>query len=104
MKVVAFNGSPRVNGNTHQALEFVLEELRKEGIETELIDICREDLRPCRACGSCGKNKDERCVMADDRLNASSMIRSSIRFAFAGGPVGCTMKTSAPRTFSSIWQ
>ncbi|MHC1709736.1 MAG: NAD(P)H-dependent oxidoreductase [Methanomassiliicoccales archaeon] len=29
MKVVAFNGSPRVNGNTHQALDIVLEELRK---------------------------------------------------------------------------
>jgi len=69
MKVVAFNGSPRVNGNTHQALEAVLAELKVEGIETELIDICREELKPCRACGACGKNKDERCVMVEDRLN-----------------------------------
>jgi len=69
MKVMAFNGSPRLNGNTHQALEFVLAELRNEGIETELIDICREDLKPCRACGTCGRNKDERCVMDEDHLN-----------------------------------
>lgn len=69
MKVVAFNGSPRVKGNTHQALEMVLEELSKEGIETELIDICREELKPCRACGACGRNKDGRCIMNDDRLN-----------------------------------
>jgi multimeric flavodoxin WrbA len=69
MKVIAFNGSPRLNGNTHQALEIVLTELRQEGIETELIDICREDLKPCRACGTCGRNKDERCVMGDDHLN-----------------------------------
>jgi len=39
MKVVAFNGSPRVNGNTQQAIEIVFEELRKEGIETELVQI-----------------------------------------------------------------
>lgn len=69
MKVIAFNGSPRVNGNTHQALEMVLEELRKEGIETELIDICREDMHACRACGACKRNMDEKCIMGDDRLN-----------------------------------
>jgi len=39
---------------------------------------------------------------ADERLNASSMIRSSIRLSFTGGEVGWMMKTSAPRTFSSI--
>ena len=69
MKVVAFNGSPRVNGNTHQALEVVLAELKNEGIGIELIDLCREELKPCRACGTCARNKDERCVMTEDRLN-----------------------------------
>ena len=69
MKVIAFNGSPRVGGNTHHALQVVLDELKKEGFQTELVDICREELRPCRACGSCGRNKDERCVLAEDRLN-----------------------------------
>ena len=34
MKVVDFNGSPRVNGNTQQAIEIVFEELRREGVET----------------------------------------------------------------------
>jgi len=32
MKVVAFNGSPRVHGNTEQSLKIVLAELEKEGI------------------------------------------------------------------------
>ena len=41
---------------------------------------------------------------AEERLKASSMMSSSIRFSFTGGQVGWTMKTSAPRTFSSIWQ
>ncbi len=41
---------------------------------------------------------------ADERLKASSRISSSIRFSLTGRQVGWTMKTSEPRTFSSIWQ
>ncbi|QLH74286.1 MAG: flavodoxin family protein [Methanomassiliicoccales archaeon] len=69
MKVLAFNGSPRKNGNTRRALEIVLEEISKEGIETELIDIADGPLAPCRACGACGRNKDGRCIIDDDPLN-----------------------------------
>ena len=39
MKVVAFNGSPRVGGNTEQAIKIVFEELQKLGIETELVQL-----------------------------------------------------------------
>src|SRR6185295_13675244 len=38
-----------------------------------------------------------------DRLNASSITSSSIRFSLTGGPVGWMTKTSAPRTLSWIW-
>src|SRR6186713_1689528 len=41
--------------------------------------------------------------LALERLNASSITSSSIRFSLTGGPVGCTTKTSAPRTLSWIW-
>lgn len=87
MKVVAFNGSPRVSGNTHQALEMVLSELRKEGIGTELVDICREELRPCQACGTCGRKKDERCVMVDDRLNEYVQMIKAADGMLIGSPV-----------------
>ena len=36
MKVVAFNGSARKDGNTSILINLVLDELQKEGIETEL--------------------------------------------------------------------
>ena len=39
---------------------------------------------------------------AEARLNASIIRNSSKKFASTGGHVGCTMNTSAPRTFSSI--
>src|SRR5258706_3831097 len=41
--------------------------------------------------------------LALERLNASSITSSSIRFSLTGGPVGCTTKASAPRTLSWIW-
>lgn len=69
MKVVAFNGSPRVKGNTCQALNIVLEELRKEGIETELIQLGGRKIYGCLACYKCFANKDRRCARKDDEMN-----------------------------------
>jgi multimeric flavodoxin WrbA len=64
LKVIAFNGSPRKNGNTKQAIEIVFEELEKEGIETELIQLKDKTINHCKACFGCtGKNK---CVQDDD--------------------------------------
>ena len=67
MKVVAFNGSPRKEGNTHQSLSVVLAELDKEGIETELIQL--KPLNGCTACYGCFKNKDKKCTIEKDELN-----------------------------------
>ena len=39
MKVIAFNGSPKSNGNTAGSLKIVGEELIKEGIDFEIIDV-----------------------------------------------------------------
>src|SRR3954454_12024432 len=40
---------------------------------------------------------------ADDRRNASIITHSSMMFRSTSEHVGCTMKTSVPRMFSSIW-
>jgi len=69
MKVVAFNGSPRKEGNTHLLIQRVLEELRKEGIETESIHFGGKPLRGCTACLKCVKNKDKKCGLPNDGLN-----------------------------------
>ncbi len=66
MKVVAFNGSPRKEGNTYCAIRTVFEELEKEGIRTELIQLGGSDIRGCRACYKCFEKKDKRCFQKDD--------------------------------------
>ena len=69
MKVVAFNGSPRPQGNTFQAISVVLKELQDEGIETELIQLGGTDIRGCRACYKCFERKDRKCIQ-NDALNS----------------------------------
>jgi multimeric flavodoxin WrbA len=69
MKVVAFNGSARKEGNTFILLNVVLEELRNEGIETELTSLAGKPLQGCIACYRCFENKDGRCAVNEDVLN-----------------------------------
>ncbi len=100
IKVVAFNESPRANGNTHQALQVVLDELAREGIGTELIDIGREDIKPCRACGSCGKNRDGRCVITEDRMNEHIQRIMEAQGVIIGSPVYFGNMTAQTKAFA----
>ncbi len=69
MKVVAFNGSPRANGNTAQSIRIVFEELQKEGIETEFVQLGGRKVFGCLACGKCWETKNNRCIRQDDEMN-----------------------------------
>ena len=70
MKVVAFNGSARKNGNTAILVHRVFQELQKEGIETDLVQLSGEKIRGCIACYQCFENKDQRCSVTNDVLNS----------------------------------
>jgi multimeric flavodoxin WrbA len=69
MKVVAFNGSARKKGNTQAMIQRVFEELEKEGIRTELVQLSNKTLKGCIACMQCFENKDHRCAVTDDDMN-----------------------------------
>ncbi len=69
MKVVAFNGSARKDGNTAALLKHVLAELEAEGINTELIQLGGRQLQGCIACFKCFKNRDKHCSVDNDMLN-----------------------------------
>ena len=69
MRVVAFNGSPRKEGNTYLLIQRVFEELQKEGIETDYVQVGGKPLRGCIACLKCRSNKDKKCALPDDGLN-----------------------------------
>jgi multimeric flavodoxin WrbA len=69
IKVLALNGSARKGGNTAILLGYVLKELEKEGIETELIELGGKKIPGCLACYQCVKNKDRRCIQTGDLVN-----------------------------------
>jgi len=69
MKVVAFNGSARKDGNTAILIKHVFDELEKEGIETEMIQLSGEYIRGCMACYKCFEKKDRRCSVKSDIVN-----------------------------------
>ncbi len=70
MKVTAFNGSPRSEGNTSLLIGHVCDALNKEGITTELVQVGGEILHGCIACYQCFARKDRRCAVADDVTNS----------------------------------
>ena len=69
MKVVAFNGSARKDGNTAILIRRVFSQLEAEGVETELVQLAGKTIKGCIACGRCFKNKDRRCAVTDDFVN-----------------------------------
>ena len=69
MKVIAFNGSARKQGNTAILINAVFDELKAEGIDTELYELAGKPISGCIACYQCRKNKDQRCAVKDDILN-----------------------------------
>jgi multimeric flavodoxin WrbA len=69
MKVVAFNGSARKDGNTAMLLTTVLREIKAEGIDAELVQLSGKRIQGCIACYKCFSNKDRRCAVTKDIVN-----------------------------------
>ena len=69
MNVLAFNGSARKDGNTAKLIHFVFEELEKEGITTDLIQLAGTNIHGCRSCFGCFKSKNHKCAFDDDDVN-----------------------------------
>jgi multimeric flavodoxin WrbA len=70
MKAVAFNGSARPDGNCTLLIKEVFSGLEHHGIETELVQLSQKKIKPCSACYQCLENKDQRCTIKGDDLNA----------------------------------
>ena len=69
MKVLLLNGSPNAGGCTDTALRELEEELRRQGVETELCHVGLEPVRGCTACEGCHRAGDNRCVFDGDAVN-----------------------------------
>lgn len=103
-KVILVNGSPRKNGCTNRALQEVLDELIKEGVDAEIFWIGYKPIGGCIGCGTC-RTKGS-CVFDGDVVEEFlKKAKDADAFVF-GSPVyyaGCAgnMKAFLDRSFYS---
>jgi len=86
MKVIALNGSARKDGNTAILLRYVMAELEREGICTELIQLSGKKIHGCVACRTCFARKDGRCAQKNDFGNEAIAKMAEADGVLLGSP------------------
>jgi multimeric flavodoxin WrbA len=99
MNVVALNGSARKDGNTAILLNIVLDELKKEGIQTELIQLAGKPIAGCKACYKCFQKLDGRCAVKKDVLNELIEKMESADGILLGSPTYFSDVSAGMRAF-----
>ncbi len=87
LKVIAINGSARKDGNTAILINCALQELEREGIKTELIQLAGQRVRGCTACLKCFEQRNKRCVIDDDCVNDCIQKMMAADGIILGSPV-----------------
>lgn len=81
MKVVAFHGSPRVEGNTDLLLKETLKAVQEAGHEVQFFKLNEMEITPCQDCGGCDETGE--CIIEDDMGEIYEAIRGGDRFILA---------------------
>ncbi len=99
MKILAFNGSPRLKGNTATMLDNAIRGAHEIGAEVELFNLYKMQFSGCISCFSCKRlNKDRPivCVIKDDLKSILEKVRE-IDAILIGTPVYFGSETAATR-------
>lgn len=86
MKVLLVNGSPHEKGCTYTALSEVGAQLKKNGVDTELLWLGTDSIRSCLACQGCSKLKN-RCAFGGDVLEKAQQLMEVCDGIIVGSPV-----------------
>jgi multimeric flavodoxin WrbA len=81
MKVVAFLGSPRRDGNTELLLKETIKGMEESGSSVHTFILNEMDILPCQNCGGCDETGT--CVYEDDMLQIYDAIRTADRIILA---------------------
>ena len=84
MKVLMFNGSPKVKGCTYTALNEMAKTLNEEGIETEIMHVGAHPQGSCMGC--CGCSETGECVYGGEVVEAAKKLKDVDAVVF-GSPV-----------------
>ncbi len=81
MKVIAFLGSPRQQGNTELLLNETLKGIEEEEHEVILFRPSQMNISPCLNCGECEQTGE--CIIDDDMAEVYRAIKEGDRFILA---------------------
>ncbi len=84
MKVIMINGSPHENGTTFRALSEIKNELKNNGVDSEIITVGNKNVEGCNVCGACSKLG--KCIK-DDIVNELIEKIESADGLIIGSPV-----------------
>jgi multimeric flavodoxin WrbA len=81
MKVIAFSGSPRKDGNTDLLLREAVKGVESSGISVKTFILNLMNIKPCQNCGGCEKTGE--CIIKDDMEEIYREIRTADRIILA---------------------
>ena len=81
MNVIAFNGSPRREGNTDILLTEAIRGVKEHTGSALVFQLSTLNLKPCLSCGHC--DDTARCIINDDMQEIHERIRSADRIIVA---------------------
>lgn len=99
MKILAFNGSPRLKGNSATMLDHAINGARELGAEVELFNLYKMQFSGCISCFSCKRLDKERpivCVVKDDLRPVLEKVREADGILIAT-PVYYSCESAATR-------
>ncbi len=78
MKILVLNGSPKAKSDTMVLTRSFLKGLTETvDCDVTVIDVIKQDIRPCLGCFACWKNGDGKCVQRDDQNKILSLYAES---------------------------
>jgi multimeric flavodoxin WrbA len=83
MKILALNGSNRLNGNTARTLSLFEEAMRRaaervaEPLDFEMVNLGSQDIRMCQGCRVCFDRGEDKCPLKDDLLAVKAKMKAA---------------------------
>jgi multimeric flavodoxin WrbA len=81
MKIIAFLGSPRKDGNSALLLKETIRGIGESGLKVQIFNLNEMNISPCQSCGGCEDTGV--CIFNDDMALIHAEIREASRIILA---------------------
>ncbi|VBB07209.1 nadph-dependent fmn reductase [Lucifera butyrica] len=98
MRIMAFMGSPRKNGNTAKIVNAICKGAKESGHDVEVYNLSEMDNKGCIACDACQAKKVDFCSI-DDKLTTLLPKIAEADCIIVGTPVYCIQVSGYTKNF-----